>query len=35
LKGGASAIIHKALGLDDLQLTFSNQRSAVLEGVES
>ncbi|WP_367376957.1 ROK family protein [Levilactobacillus cerevisiae] len=35
LMGGASAIIHKALALDDLQLTFSNQRSAVLEGVES
>ena len=35
LMGGASAIIHKALALDDLQLTFSTQRSAVLEGVES
>lgn len=35
LTGGASAIIHKALGLDDLQLTFKNERSAVLEEVES
>ncbi|MFD1454883.1 ROK family protein [Levilactobacillus lanxiensis] len=35
LMGGASAIIHRALALDDLQLTFSNQRSAVLEGVEA
>ncbi|MFC6206404.1 ROK family protein [Levilactobacillus tongjiangensis] len=35
LMGGASAIIHKALALDDLQLTFGNQRSAVLEEVES
>ncbi|WP_261810529.1 ROK family protein [Levilactobacillus humaensis] len=35
LKGGASAIIHRALALDDLQLTFTNERSTVLEGVES
>lgn len=35
LMGGASAIIHRALALDDLQLTFSNERSAVLESVES
>ncbi|WP_304056938.1 ROK family protein [Levilactobacillus namurensis] len=35
LMGGASAVIHKVLGLDDLQLTFSNQRDVVLEQLES
>ena len=35
LMGGASAIIHRVLGLDDLQLTFSNERPVVLEQVES
>lgn len=35
LMGGASAIIHKVLGLDDLQLTFRNERDVVMEQIES
>ncbi|HIW71186.1 MAG TPA: ROK family protein [Candidatus Levilactobacillus faecigallinarum] len=35
LMGGASTIIHKVLGLDDLQLTFRNERAVVLEQLES
>ncbi|KRK94996.1 ROK family protein [Levilactobacillus acidifarinae] len=35
LMGGASAIIHRVLALDDLQLTFRNERPVVLEQIES
>lgn len=35
LMGGSSAIIHRVLGLDDLQLTFKNERQVVLEELES
>lgn len=35
LMGGASAIVHKVLGLDDLQLTFQNERNVVMEQIES
>jgi len=35
LMGGASDIIHRVLALDDLQLTFRNERDVVMEQIES